>query len=124
MHHFLFYSPRSNLKYDKSVDGKISSSKHASGSTLEATALIAGTTLGVSMLHLPSAGASSGFLYSSAFMVPSYVYSVMSGLLIAELCINRMGTTGKRDVKLMELFRESLGKVPSAIGAVAYFGLQ
>ena len=123
VHHFLFYSPRSNLKYDKSVDGKISASKHASGSTLEATALIAGTTLGVSMLHLPSAVASSGFLYSSAFMVPSYVYSVMSGLLIAELCINRMGTTGKRDVKLMELFRESLGKVPSAIGAVAYFGL-
>lgn len=121
---FLFYSPCSNLKYDKSVDGKISASKHASGSTLEATALIAGTTLGVSMLHLPSAVASSGFLYSSAFMFPSYVYSVMSGLLIAELCINRMGTTGKRDVKLMELFRESLGKLPSAIGAVAYFGLQ
>ena len=86
--------------------------------------MIAGTTLGVSMLHLPSAVASSGYLYSSAFMFPSYIYSVMSGLLIAELSINRMGTTGKRDIKLMELFRESLGKVPSTIGAVAYFGLQ
>ena len=116
--------PHSNLKYDKSVDGKVSTSKHASGSTLEATALIAGTTLGVSMLHLPSAVAPSGFLYSSAFMVPSYIYSVMSGLLIAERCINQMGTTGKRDVKLMKLFRESLGKVPSTIGTVAYFGLQ
>jgi len=114
----------SNLKYEKSADGKISASKHASGSTLEATALIAGTTLGVCMLHLPSAMAPSGFLYSSAAMVPSYIYSVMSGLLIAELCINRMGRTGKSEVRLMEIYNESLGSVSSAIGTVAYFGLQ
>lgn len=48
----------------------------------------------------------------------------MSGLLIAELCINRMGQTGKSEVKLMEIYRESLGKASSTVGTVTYFGLQ
>jgi len=47
----------------------------------------------------------------------------MSGLLIAELTLNRMGGTGRPGEGLLELYDKSLGKPWSLVGSAAYFFL-
>jgi tyrosine-specific transport protein len=47
----------------------------------------------------------------------------ISGLLIAELSINRMGETGRQGIGLLELYKSSLGKELSWIAISAYFFL-
>lgn len=122
-HLFLLSFPNSNLRYERSEGGKMSSN-HSPGSVWAAAWLIAGTTLGAGFLALPAAVAPAGFLPSTAAMVPAYVYSGMSGLLIAELCINQMGRTGRRMYSLEDLYGEYLGRGPAALGAAAYLLLQ
>jgi tyrosine-specific transport protein len=96
---------------------------HAAGSVVGAAALIAGTTIGAGVLALPQATAAAGFLPSSFAMISAYVYMTMSGLLIAELTMNHMGTTGKPGIGLLELYKTSLGGPLSALGSAAYFFL-
>lgn len=96
---------------------------HATGSVLAAAALISGTTVGAGVLALPQATAEAGFLPSTMAMLTSYVYMTMSGLLIAELTLNRMGQTGKPGLGLLELYENSLGKNVARIGSAAYFFL-
>jgi tyrosine-specific transport protein len=47
----------------------------------------------------------------------------MSGLLIAELTLNRMAATGRPGVGLLDLYESSLGQPWSKIGSAAYFFL-
>ena len=47
----------------------------------------------------------------------------MSGLLIAELTLNRIGSTGRPGLGLLELYESSLGKPLSYVGSAAYFFL-
>ena len=114
----------SNLSYEKRVvDGKtVSAAVHSTGSTLGAAALVAGTTIGAGGLALPAAAEPAGFLPSSAGLFLAYIYMNISGLLIAELAINKIGETGKQGVGLLELYKSYLGKW-SNIGVAAYFFL-
>ena len=53
----------------------------------------------------------------------AYVYMTCSGLLIAELTLNRMGRTGRPGLGLLDLYDSSLGKAGSVAGTAAYFFL-
>jgi tyrosine-specific transport protein len=110
----------SSLQYNKSEQGKTLAT-HAAGSTLGAACLIAGTTIGGGMLALPSATAVAGFLPSSAALIVAWVYMTMSGLLLAELSLNRMAETGKPGLGVLNLFESSLNKPLSMVGTAAYF---
>ncbi|GKY94887.1 hypothetical protein MPSEU_000453600 [Mayamaea pseudoterrestris] len=109
----------SSLTYDE-ITGQ---AQHVSGSVLGAAALICGTTIGAGVLALPQATAAAGFLPSSFAMISAYVYMTMSGLLIAELIMNQMGTTGKTGTGLLQLYKSSLNAPLSALGSGAYFFL-
>jgi tyrosine-specific transport protein len=115
----------SSLKYQASddVSGKVIGVSHAAGSVVGAAALIAGTTVGAGVLALPAATAAAGFFPSTVAMFVAYGYMVVSGLLIAELTLNRMGTTGRPGTGLLDLYQNSLGTPVSQIGSVAYFFL-
>ena len=95
----------SNISYKKTdEDGNIiSQALHEPGSVFGAAALVSGTTIGAGILALPTATAPSGLLPSSIALVIAWVYMTMSGLLIAELAINRIGETGNPGVGLLEL---------------------
>lgn len=112
----------SSIQYNKSEQGKTLAA-HAAGSTLGAACLIAGTTIGAGVLALPSATAAAGFLPSSAALIVAWVYMTMSGLLLAELSLNRMAETGKPGQGVLNLYESSLGKPLSMLGSAAYFFL-
>lgn len=112
----------SSLEYSTSENGKMSAI-HASGSTLGAAALVAGTTVGAGVLALPAATAAAGFLPSTAALCLAWFYMTMSGLLIAELSLNRIGETGKPGLGLLSLYENSLGKSWGRVGSAAYFFL-
>lgn len=119
----------SNISYqklndDSGVEGQsLVQAIHASGSVVGATALIAGTTIGAGILALPTATAPAGFLPSSFALSVAWMYMAISGLLIAELSINRMGETGKQGVGLLEIYKSYLGDGLGILGSGAYFFL-
>eukprot|EP00586_Coscinodiscus_wailesii_P010416 CAMPEP_0172500696 /NCGR_PEP_ID=MMETSP1066-20121228/141987_1 /TAXON_ID=671091 /ORGANISM="Coscinodiscus wailesii, Strain CCMP2513" /LENGTH=328 /DNA_ID=CAMNT_0013275069 /DNA_START=168 /DNA_END=1150 /DNA_ORIENTATION=- len=111
----------SNLNYDKSR----SSLTHNPGSTLGAASLIAGTAIGAGVLAIPTATISSGLLPSTWALCFAWAYMVASGLMIAELTINRIGQTGKPGVGLLNMYQGILGEGGAAatVGVLAYFFL-
>jgi tyrosine-specific transport protein len=90
----------------------------AAGSVLAAAALVAGSSIGAGVLALPAAAA-AGFLPSSAAALVAYAYTTMSGLLIAELTLNRMADTGSTDITLLDLFDSRLGQKWSWLGTAS-----
>lgn len=112
----------SALEFSKSEQGVVSAN-HSSGSVLGAASLVAGTMVGAGVLALPAATASVGFLPSTAAMGIGWFYMTMSGLLIAELSINRMVQSGKPGQGMLDLYQDSLGKKWSIVGSGAYFFL-
>ncbi len=83
--------------------------RHAAGSTLGAAALVAGTTVGAGILALPAATVSSGIIPSTVGLCFNWAYMTISGLLLAELSINRMAETGKPGLGILDLYRTYLG---------------
>jgi tyrosine-specific transport protein len=112
----------SALAYSKSEQGEVRA-EHSAGSVIGSASLVAGTMVGAGILALPAATASVGFLPSSFAMGIGWVYMTMSGLLIAELSINRLGQSGKPNQGMLDLFEDSLGSKWSKLGGVAYFFL-
>lgn len=114
----------SNLKYVKEESsGKIISSEHSPGSTFSAAALISGTAIGGGVLALPAATAPVGFLPSTAGMVLVWWYMVISGLLIAELSLNRIGETGRSGSGILDLYESNLPESVGFLGKGSYFFL-
>lgn len=112
----------SSLEYEEDEDGVVQST-HKKGSIISAVALVSGTTIGAGVLALPHATAAAGFLPSSAALGIAWVYMTLSGLLIAELTLNRIGTSGRPGLGLLELYENSLGKNWGRVGGAAYFFL-
>lgn len=113
----------SSLTYSKDEETGIIKAEHSSGSVVSAAASVAGATLGAGILALPIATASTGFLPSAFGLTTSWVYMTMSGLLLAELTLNRYGSTGKPGVGILDLIQNSLGKQWNLIGVGAYIFL-
>jgi tyrosine-specific transport protein len=113
----------SSLDYSRCEQGRVTSAVHAAGSTVGAAALVAGTTVGAGVLALPTATASAGFLPSTAALVMAWGYMTVSGLLIAELSMNRLAETGRPGSGVLDLFQSNLGKGLGSLGSAAYFFL-
>lgn len=115
----------SSLKYDRidgDDNGKITAT-HDAGSVFGGASLVAGTMVGAGILALPSATSPVGFIPSTGAMGVGWLYMTMSGLLIAELSINRLGQSGKPGQGMLDLYEDSLGEKFSKVGSTAYFGL-
>lgn len=78
----------SHLKFD---GGQLN---HQPGSLLGSTALITGTTIGAGILALPAVTLPSGVLPSNVAIFLVWLYTLLSGLLIAEITVNVMGMEG------------------------------
>ncbi|MFM6139948.1 MAG: aromatic amino acid transport family protein, partial [Sphaerospermopsis kisseleviana] len=71
---------------------------HQPGSVLGSTALIAGTTVGAGILALPAVTLPSGILPSTIVIIAVWLYTLFSGLLIAEVTLNVMGAEGMTSI--------------------------
>lgn len=111
----------SSLEYNKFEQGI--KAEHSSGSVLGAASLVGGTMVGAGILALPQATAPVGFLPSTAAMGVAWFYMTISGLLIAELCINRLSQSGKPGQGMLDLYEQTLGSTLSKVGSIAYFFL-
>lgn len=94
--------------------------KHEPGSVLSSAALVTGTTIGAGMLALPSVTQSSGFVASTAALIGVCVFSVVTGLLIAEVNLNTMCELGSGGVSLTSMAERTLGKKGTQISSAAY----
>lgn len=94
---------------------------HATGSVGAAAALVTGTTVGAGILALPAATAPAGFLPSSVALIFGYGIMTVSGLLLAELLLNRWGQTGKPDsTGIMDLYNNNNnGATSPSVGSMA-----
>merc|ERR1712232_775716 len=121
----------SNIHYDRpssKEENNNNNSKtkiiHNPGSVIGASFLIAGTTIGAGVLGIPTATVPIGFLPSVGGLIFAWFYMVISGLLIAELCINRIGETGRPGIGILDLYKNVLGDVLGGVlGTSAYFFL-
>ena len=111
----------STLEYSKAE--QVVKAIHSERSVFGAASLVGGTMVGAGILALPQATATVGFLPSTAAIGVGWVYMTMSGLLISELCINRLGQSGKPGQGMLDLYEDSLGGIWSKVGSVAYFFL-
>ncbi len=96
---------------------------HQPGSILGSTALIAGTTIGVGILALPAVTMTSGILPSTVLLITVWLYTLVSGLMIAEVTLNTMRLVGRPNLGLLAIGESTLGFMGSRIAAAAYLFL-
>ncbi|QYX31351.1 amino acid permease [Sphaerospermopsis torques-reginae] len=93
---------------------------HQPGSVLGSTALIAGTTVGAGILALPAVTLPSGILPSTIVIIVVWLYTLFSGLLIAEVTLNVMGAEGMNSIGFLATVEKTLGKTGARIAGGAY----
>ena len=85
--------------------------KHEPGSVLGAATLVSGTAVGAGILALPAVCAKAGFAASAGALTAAAGYSVFTGLLVAEVCVNTMCELGTGSgVSLGSMARRTLGE--------------
>lgn len=94
--------------------------RHSKGSVFDSATLIAGTTVGAGILALPLVTTPAGLLPSTVLMVLSWLYMLISGLLIAEANLQVMQRLGRSQVGLLATIQNSLGR-PGAIASGAIY---
>lgn len=93
---------------------------HQPGSLLGSTALIAGTTIGAGILALPAVTLPSGILPSTAVIIVVWLYTLLSGLLIAEVTLNFMRLEGIPSIGFLAIVDKTLGKLGGRIAGGTY----
>ncbi|MEA5515537.1 amino acid permease [Nodularia sp. UHCC 0506] len=96
---------------------------HQPGSVLGNIALIAGTTVGAGILALPAVTLPSGVVPSTVLLIAVWLYTVISGLLLAEVCVNAMRLEGRLSIGLLTMVERNLGFVGARIAGAAYLFL-
>jgi tyrosine-specific transport protein len=96
---------------------------HNRGSVLGNIALIAGTTVGAGILALPAVTLPAGVVPSTFLLIAVWLYTVISALLLAEVCVNVMGREGGLSVGLLTMVEGTLGYVGARIAGAAYLFL-
>ena len=94
--------------------------RHSPGSVLDAAALVAGTTIGAGVLAVPAVTAPAGFAAAAPALAGAWLFSVSSGLLLAEASLFFLCSTGRGGGSLLSLTREYLGEGPSRLAGVCY----
>ncbi len=97
---------------------------HQAGSVLGSTALVAGTTIGAGILALPTVTLPSGVVPSSALLIAVWIYTLVSGLLIAEVTLRTMRLVGRPSLGLLVIVERTLGKLGARIAGGVYLFLQ
>ncbi|BAY62261.1 aromatic amino acid permease [Calothrix brevissima NIES-22] len=113
--------PNNRLFSNLEFDGKRLS--HQPGSVLGSTALIAGTTVGAGILALPAVTLPSGIVPSTVLLIAVWVYTLVSGLLIAEATVNTMRLAGRPNVGMLAMIENTLGLIGGRIAAGTYLFL-
>ncbi|MTJ09679.1 MULTISPECIES: amino acid permease [unclassified Anabaena] len=94
--------------------------QHQPGSVLGNIALIAGTSVGAGILGLPAVTLPSGIIPSTILLLTVWAYTVISGLLIAEVTLNVMRVEGIPHLGLLAIIEKTVGKLGARIAGVAY----
>ncbi|KAK9846332.1 hypothetical protein WJX81_001708 [Elliptochloris bilobata] len=97
--------------------------QHTPGTTFGSAALVAGTTVGAGILALPYATQEAGFVASSAALVVTCAYSIVTGLLVAEVSVNSMCELGQGGVSLTSMAERTLGKPGARFAGATYLFL-
>lgn len=93
---------------------------HQPGSLLGSTALITGTTIGAGILALPAVTLPSGVLPSNVAICLVWLYTLLSGLLIAEITVNVMSMEGIAHIGFLAIVEKKLGNLGARIAGAAY----
>ena len=94
--------------------------QHQPGSVLGNTALIVGTTVGAGIIGLPAVTLPSGIIPSTIAIIIVWFYTLISGLIIAEVTLNIMRVEGIPHLGLLAIVEKILGKVGARIAGIAY----
>ncbi|MFM5979217.1 MAG: amino acid permease, partial [Sphaerospermopsis kisseleviana] len=94
--------------------------QHQPGSVLGNTALIVGTTVGAGIIGLPAVTLPSGIIPSTIAIIFVWSYTLISGLIIAEVTLNIMRVEGIPHLGLLAIIEKILGKIGARIAGVAY----
>ena len=94
--------------------------KHSPGSVLDAAALVAGTTIGAGVLAIPAVTEPAGFGAAAPALLGAWLFSVSSGLLLAEASLSFLCSTGRGGGSLLSLTRDYLGVGPSRVAGLCY----
>ncbi len=93
---------------------------HQPGSVLGSIALVAGTTVGAGILALPAFTLPSGIVPSTALLIGVWLYTLITGLLIAEITLNAMRLEGRSSIGFLAIVDKTLGKMGGRIAGGAY----
>ncbi len=96
---------------------------HQPGSVVGGTALIAGTIVGAGILGLPAVTLSSGVVPSTVLLIALWLYTLISGLMMAEVTLNTMRLVGRPNLGLLFIVENTLGFLGARIAAAAYLFL-
>lgn len=94
--------------------------KHEPGSVWGSAGLVAGTTVGAGILALPAVTDEAGFVASSLTIGVVCVFSIMTGLLVAEVNVNTMCELGSGGVSLVSMAERTLGKNGTRAAGATY----
>lgn len=83
--------------------------QHRPGRLGECIALVAGTTVGAGILALPAATHPVGTIPATVVMVAVWAYMAICGLVMGEIVLNAMASTGRPAMGLLNLVRDRLG---------------
>jgi tyrosine-specific transport protein len=113
--------PNTRLFSNLEFDGKQLS--HQPGSVLGSTALVAGTTVGAGILALPAVTLPSGVVPSTVLLIAVWLYTLISGLLIAEATVNTMLLAGRNSVGMLAMIENTLGFIGARVAGGTYLFL-
>jgi len=88
-----------------------------------AAALVAGTTVGAGILALPAETAAAGLVPSVCAVSGAWGYSVLTGLLLAEVALNAAEESDTSDASFVSLAGRTLGPIGGATASAGQFFL-
>jgi len=95
--------------------------KHEPGNVFSAATLVAGTAVGAGILALPAVCAPAGFTASGVTLTAAAAFSIFTGLLVAEVCVNTMCELGSGSgVSLGSMARRTLGDGGATAVSITY----
>ncbi|MEO0970481.1 MAG: aromatic amino acid transport family protein [Cyanobacteria bacterium J06639_18] len=94
--------------------------KHHPGSVFGSAALLAGNTVGAGILALPAVTLPSGIVPSTALLFAVWLYVLISGLLIAEVTLNRMRVEGRPNLGFLSIVEGTLGTFTGRLAGGAF----
>ena len=95
--------------------------QHEPGSVVGAATLVAGTAVGAGILALPAVCAPAGFAASAPTLIAAAGFSIITGLLVAEVCVNTMCEIGTSSgVSLGSMARRTLGEAGATAVSITY----